>query len=88
LKSFYGVDELYALAKPLHVLQPPTASNDDQFASVHSINYSPDGKLLLTSHLSGHVKIWDTSTWTLQRELIVSDKGKQRSFFGISDCAR
>jgi|SRR6516162_5386904 hypothetical protein len=40
LKSFYGVDELYALDKPLHVLQPPTGSSDE-FASVLSITYSP-----------------------------------------------
>jgi WD40 repeat protein len=79
LKPFYGVDELYALDKPLHVLQPPTGWSDE-FARVNSINYTPDGKLLLTTHLSGHLKIWDTSTWALQRELVVSEKGNSALF--------
>jgi WD40 repeat protein len=28
----------------------------------------------------GHVKIWDTPSWTLQREFIVSDKGNNALF--------
>lgn len=83
LKSFYGVDELYALDKPLHVLQPPTGSSDE-FASVLSINYSPDGKYLFTTHLSGQLKIWDASTWTLLRELTVSQKGNNALFSAIA----
>jgi WD40 repeat protein len=73
-KSFYGVDELYALDKPLRVLEAAISSGDE-FASALDVDYSPDGKLLFTKHHNGHVKIWDTSSWTLQREFIVSDKG-------------
>ena len=30
--------------------------------------------------MNGHVKIWDASSWTLQSELIVSDKGNNAKF--------
>jgi hypothetical protein len=46
-KSFYGVDELYALDKPLRVLEEPRASRDE-FASALDANYSPDSKFLLS----------------------------------------
>ena len=78
-KSFYGVDELYALDKPLRVLEAPRASRDE-FASALDADYSPDSKFLFTKHHDGHVKIWDTSSWTLQREFIVSDKGSSALF--------
>jgi len=78
-KSFYGVDELYALDKPLRVLEAPRAPGDE-FASAVDVGYSPDGKFLFTKHHNGHVKIWDTSSWTLQREFIVSDKGNSALF--------
>ncbi|HVO63751.1 MAG TPA: hypothetical protein VMT53_22700 [Terriglobales bacterium] len=83
LKSFYGVDEVYALDKPLHVLQGPNPRGDD-FASVLSINYSPDGKLLLTKHQSGQVKIWNAFTWELQSELTVSEKGNKALFSSLA----
>ena len=82
LKSFFGVDEVYALDKPLHVLQPPSPS--DQFPSVLSINYSPDGKLILSRHGSGHLKIWNASTWALQSELTVSEKGNKALFSALA----
>jgi WD40 repeat protein len=78
-KSFYGVDELYALNKPLRVIETPTASRDE-FASALDVDYSRDGKFLFTKHHNGHIKIWDTSSWTLQREFIVSDKGNRALF--------
>jgi RNA polymerase sigma factor (sigma-70 family) len=31
--------------------------------SVHSVAYSPDGKLLATRNENGPVRIWDTATW-------------------------
>lgn len=83
MRPFYGVDEVYALDKPLHVLQPPNASGDD-FGSVLSINYSPDGKLILTRHQSGNVKIWNASTWALQSELTVSEKGNKALFSALA----
>jgi WD40 repeat protein len=78
LRPFFGVDEVYALEKPLHVLEP--RGSPDEFASVLSIKYSPDGKLVFTTHHDGHMKIWSTSTWTLQRELMVSEKGNSALF--------
>jgi len=83
LKPFFGVDEVYALDKPLHVLQPPNAPGDD-FASVLSISYSPDGKLILTRHQSGHLKIWNASTWALQSDLTVSEKGNKALFSALA----
>ena len=37
LRPFFGVDEVYALEKPLHVLEP--SGSRDEFASVLSIKY-------------------------------------------------
>ncbi len=79
LKPFYGVSELYALEKPLYVLESPAGSGDE-FASVLTIKYSPNSKLVFTTHHNGHMKIWSTTTWTLQRELVVSEKGNSALF--------
>ena len=76
LRPFYGVDEVCALEMPLHVLEPNTASSD-KFGSVLAISYSRDSNLVFTTHPNGHLKIWNTSTWTLQRELVVSEKGNR-----------
>ena len=81
LRPFFGVDEVYALEKPLHVLEP--SGSRDEFASVLSIKYSPDNKLVFTTHHNGHMKIWSTGTWTLQRELVVSEKGN-RALFAVA----
>jgi WD40 repeat protein len=83
LKPFFGVDEVYALDKPVHVLVPPIPSSD-QFASVLSVDYSPDGKLIFTKHQNGHIKIWNASTWTLQSELTVSEKGNSALFTALA----
>ena len=83
LKPFFGVDEVYALDKPLHVLVPPNPSSD-QFASVLSVDYSPDGKLILTKHQNGHVKIWNASTWAPQGELVFSEKGNSALFTALA----
>lgn len=79
LKPFYGVDEVNALEKPLHVLEPP-AGPRDQFGDVLSIRYSPDSKRIFTTHHDGRMKIWSTSTWTSQRELVISEKGNSAVF--------
>lgn len=83
LKPFFGVDEVYALDKPLHVLEPPPPSSDE-FAKVLSVDYSPDGKFILTKHHNGHVKIWNASTWTLQSELTVGVKGNSILFTALA----
>ena len=73
-KSFYGVDELYALNTPMRVLEGP--SGHDDLAYVSKVAFSPDGKQLLTTHFNGHVKIWNTSTWTLEGEFVVNSDGR------------
>ena len=83
LKPFFGVDEVYALDKPLHVLEPPPPSSDE-FAKVLSVDYSPDGKFILTKHHNGQVKIWNASTWTLQSELTVGVKGNSILFTALA----
>jgi WD40 repeat protein len=71
-KRFSGVVyELYALDTPLRVLQAPIRG--DRNLSVLQIGFSPDGKLLITTHANGHVKVWNTSSWTVKRELVVTD---------------
>ena len=35
--------------------------------------FSPDGKLLLTMNPNGHVKVWNTSSWTVEGEFIVTN---------------
>ena len=83
LKPFFGVDEVYALDKPLHVLEPPLPSSDE-FASVLSVDYPPDGKFILTKHHNGQVKIWNASTWTLHSELTVGVKGNSILFTALA----
>ena len=83
LNPFFGVDKVYALDKPLHVLVPPSPSSD-QFDSVLSADYSPDGKLILTKHHNGHVKTWNASTWTLQSELPIGEKGNSILFTALA----
>jgi WD40 repeat protein len=68
-ESFLVVDELYVLDTPLRVLQ---ASSPPEQKPVWT-EFSPDGKLLITTHANGHVKVWNTSSWTVQGELIVTD---------------
>lgn len=72
LKSFFGVDELYALETPLLVVESPAIVRGPE-GRVHWIRFSPDGKLLLTTHGNGHVNIWSTGSWTQQGELAVAD---------------
>jgi WD40 repeat protein len=83
LKPFFGVDEVYALDKPLHVLEPPPPSSDE-FAKVLSVDYSPDGKFILTKHHNGQVKIWNAATWTLLSELTVGVKGNSILFTALA----
>jgi len=87
LRLFYGADEVYALEKPLHVLQPPDPPGDD-FASVLSVHYSPDSRLIFTTHVSGHMnrlvyKYLDTTEGTRGER-----KRKRRSLFSHSDFSR
>ena len=56
----------------------------DQKVDALWTGFSPDGKLLLTMHPNGHVKVWNTSSWTVVAELAVTDS----RFDGSSICAR
>jgi WD40 repeat protein len=67
-KSVLVVDELYALGTPLRVLETRPRGNDT--LNVLGIGFSPDGKLLITTYRNDRVKVWNTSSWTVERELI------------------
>lgn len=64
------VSELYLLDTPLKILQLPS---QDANQRVFWTEFSPDGKRLITTHASGHVKVWDTKSWTLETELTLTD---------------
>ncbi len=71
--SFFGVDALYALETPLRVLEAPVPGPSGPEGGVGLVGFSPDGKLLLTTHRNGHVNIWNTGSWAQQGELAVAD---------------
>ncbi len=68
-ESISGVYELYALDTPLRVLEVHNRSGDYKL-NVSSLGFSPDGKVLVTTHGNGHMKVWNTSSWAMERELI------------------
>jgi WD40 repeat protein len=68
-KSLSDAYALYALDTPLRVLEVHNRSGDYKL-NVSSLRFSPDGKLLITVHGNGHMKVWNTSSWTIERELI------------------
>jgi len=69
-KSISDVYVLYGLDTPLRVLEEHNCSGDYKL-NVSSLGFSPDSKLLVTAHGNGHMKVWNTSFWTVERELIV-----------------
>ena len=56
------VSDLREMETPLHVLQAPGPEQ------VLWIEFSPDGRRLLTTHKNGHVKVWNTSSWSLEAD--------------------
>jgi len=66
-KSGESKGDLYAWDTPLRILQPHVRGDDK--GSVSAIRFSPDGKLLLTVN-TNQVKVWNTSTWTIEKELL------------------
>ncbi len=68
-ESISGMYELYALDTPLRVLEVHNRSGDYKL-NVSSFVFSPDSKLLITMHGNGHMKVWNTSSWSMERELI------------------
>jgi WD40 repeat protein len=62
--------EMYALETPLQVLQKPSK---DAKQRVFWTEFSPDGKHLITTHANGHVKVWNTSSWTVEDDLTLTD---------------
>jgi WD40 repeat protein len=67
-KSISDMYVLYALDTPLRVLEVHNRSGDYKL-NVSSISFSPDGKLLITAHGNGHMKVWNTNSWTIAREI-------------------
>ena len=63
------VDELYVLESPFRVLQPPSR---DASLRVFWTEFSADGTRLFTTHANGHVKVWNTKSWTVEDELTVT----------------
>jgi WD40 repeat protein len=70
-KSISDVYVLYALDTPLRVLEVHHPSGDSKL-NVLSLGFSPDSRLLVTAHGNGHMKVWNTSSWTVERELIAA----------------
>ena len=57
----------YMVTTPLGILQGPTT---DGRGGVQAVEFSPDGKRLLTAHADGRVKLWNTGTWTIEAEIV------------------
>jgi WD40 repeat protein len=68
-KSISDMYVLYAVDTPLKVLEVHHRSGDDKL-NVSSLRFSSDGKLLITAHKNGHMKVWNAGSWTIERELI------------------
>jgi len=66
----YTEEELYLLDTPIKILQLPSRDREKR---IFWTEFSPDGKRLITTHASGHVKVWDTKSWTLENELTLTD---------------
>ncbi len=67
-----GIQEVRVLDVPLKVLQAPSAATrrpNEAKDRVFCAEFSPDGKRLITTHADGHVKVWETATWTLESDV-------------------
>jgi WD40 repeat protein len=70
-RAFFHVDELYALETPLRVLEVP-AVRHDVGERVDWIGFSPDGRLVLTAHGDGRLRIRNTQSWTDVSEFVAA----------------
>lgn len=68
------LDEIYVLHTPLRILEDPSRPGHRK-PKVIWTGFSADGKLLITMEDNGHVKVWNTSSWTEERELTVTSFG-------------
>jgi WD40 repeat protein len=66
-KSVWVMGELYTWDAPLRILQPPLHGIHER--GVSSTKFSPDGKRLLTVQ-TNQVKVWNTTSWITEKELI------------------
>jgi WD40 repeat protein len=73
----FAVD-LRELDTPLQVLQAPSR---DSGVRVFWTEFSPDGKLLITTHANGHVKVWNTSSWNLEADLALTHREVRAATF-------
>jgi WD40 repeat protein len=65
-----SADDVFMLDTPLQVLQTPSR---DSTQRIFWSEFSPDGKRLITTHANGHVKIWNTDSWVVDEEPVVTD---------------
>lgn len=65
-----GVEEVYLLDTPLQVLQAPSR---DAMVRVFWTEFSPDGSRLITTHANGHVKVFNTSSWAVEDDLMLTE---------------
>ena len=59
----FGIVAINLRAQP--PFQAPIQTLHEHGSGIHSAVWSPDGKKLATSALSGRIEIWDTDTWAL-----------------------
>jgi WD40 repeat protein len=60
----------YLLTTPLYLMEP---AGRDPRAGVSAVEFSPDGRLLITAHGDGHVKAWNRPAWTIAGDVALSD---------------
>jgi WD40 repeat protein len=64
-----SLEQLNALNTPRAVLLRPDGERE---ARVYWVDFSPDGRHVLTTQASGHVRVWDAQTGRMEKDLAVS----------------
>jgi WD40 repeat protein len=72
------MDEVYMLDAPLRVLEVPSK---DPKLRVFWTEFSPDGKRLITTYANGHVKVWNTNSWAVEEDLVLTDTEVRAAVF-------
>jgi WD40 repeat protein len=67
-KLIWAVEELYALDTPFRVIEAPPRGR--HALNISWIRFSPHGELLIATYGNDRVKVWNTKSWTVERELV------------------